>query len=50
MIFEDVNKSDKKDNNYVFCSFVKGGDAKTRPPETLTNADFKILYSKKNLF
>ena len=24
---------------------VKGEEAKTRPPETLTNADFKILYS-----
>ena len=29
---------------------LKGGDAKTRPPETLTNADFKILYSKTNSF
>ena len=29
---------------------LKGGDAKTRPPETLTNADFKILYSKNYLF
>ena len=28
---------------------VKGEEEKTRPPETLTNADFKILYSKKKL-
>ena len=29
---------------------IKGEEAKTRPPETLTNADFKMLYSKKNVF
>ena len=29
---------------------LKGATAKRRPPETLTNADFKVLESKSNIF
>ena len=29
---------------------LKGEEAKTRPPETLSNADFKIRYIKQNSF
>ena len=33
-------------NMWICDSFIiKGEEAKTRPPETLTNTDFKILYS-----
>ena len=30
--------------------YIKGADAKTRPPETLTNAAFKVLYSFKKKY
>ena len=33
----------------LWCG-LKGGDVKTRPPETLTNADFKVLYRRRKIF
>ena len=33
-----------------FASVIKGAPARTRPPETLTNADFKLLYRTNILF
>ena len=47
-ILTDSLEQPKLDKNH--CCQLKGEEAKTRPPETITNADFKILYSKKNLF
>ena len=34
----------------VWKERLKGGEAKTRPHETLTNANFKVLYINKLYF
>ena len=33
-----------------FWKVLKAADAKTRPPETLTKADFKLFSARNNLF
>ena len=37
-------------NQDIIIITIKGGEAKTRPHETLTNSNFKVLYRKKLYF